>query len=336
MQPAMLAAVQWDRGLMALVRIFGRDNGAGLSRDMHLVAGLLEQAGHGVELVGFGNEKGVRMLREAGMWVARGWRGRADVQISLEHLYPLSLGLGRRNLLIPNPEWFRDKWRAVLPRIDGVLCKTRHAEAIFTGLGCSTRFIGFTSADRLDTAVPRADAFLHLAGRSPVKGTEAVLAAWRRRPDWPTLVVVQGPRYVRTGPSAPNIDHRVGYIDDAELRRLQNACRFHISPSEAEGFGHCLMEAMSVGAAIITVDGEPMNELVDAGVGILVPPGRTERLGLARRFFVEADAVEVAVDRLLALPPAEREAMGRRARVRFEAGDAGFRRVFAASVMEYR
>src|SRR5690606_34731119 len=95
---------------MPLARIFSRENGAGLSRDMRLVAGLLEQAGHDVEMVGFGNEKGIRVLREGGMWAARLWRGRADVQIALEHLYPLSLGLGHANLLIPNPEWFRGKW----------------------------------------------------------------------------------------------------------------------------------------------------------------------------------------------------------------------------------
>ena len=319
---------------MALVRILGRDNGAGLSRDMQLVASLVERAGHDVEVVGFGNEKGVRMLREAGMWIARGWRGRADVQISLEHLYPLSLGLGRRNLLMPNPEWFRDKWRPVLPRLDGVLCKTRHAERIFGALGCATRFVGFTSEDRLDADVARTDTFLHLAGRSPVKGTEAVLEAWRRHPEWPMLVVVQGPRYARPGAPADNIDHRIGRIDDAELRRLQNACRFHIAPSEAEGFGHCLMEAMSVGAVVITVDGEPMNELVDATTGVLVTAARTGTLGSARSFHVAPAAVEQAVEQVLAMAPAERAALGQRARTRFEDGDAAFRAGFAAATME--
>ncbi len=319
---------------MPLVRIFGRDNGAGLARDMRLVAGLMQQTGHDVEVVGFGNEKGVRMLREAGLWAARSWRGRADLQISLEHVYPLSLGLGRRNLLIPNPEWFRDKWKPTLPRFDTVLCKTRHAGRIFGELGCRTRHIGFTSDDRMDAAVPREDAFLHLAGRSPVKGTEAVLAAWRRRPDWPRLVVVQGPRYARPGPPADNIDHRIGKVDDAEVRRLQNAHRFHIGPSEAEGFGHCLMEAMSVGAITLTVDGEPMNELVDDSHGVLIPPSSVGSLGLAPSYRVDPDDIEAAVDRMLAMPPAEREARSRRARKRFEESDAAFRKNFVQIAME--
>ena len=148
------------------------------------------------------------------------------------------------------------------------------------------------------------------------------------------LVVVQGPRYARPGAPADNIDHRIGRIDDAELRRLQNACRFHIAPSEAEGFGHCLMEAMSVGAVVITVDGEPMNELVDATTGVLVTAARTGTLGLARSFHVAPAAVEQAVEQVLAMAPAERAALGQRARTRFEDGDAAFRAGFAAATME--
>ena len=39
---------------MANVRIISRDNGVGLSRDMQLVAGLLREAGHKVEVFGYG------------------------------------------------------------------------------------------------------------------------------------------------------------------------------------------------------------------------------------------------------------------------------------------
>lgn len=310
---------------MPLVRILGRDNGAGLSRDLTLVAGLLAQAGNTIEVVGFGNEKGIRTLRQAGMWVARSWQGRADLQISLEHVYPLSLGLAKRNWLIPNPEWFRDRWLPVLPRFDQVLCKTRHAQRIFADLGSQTAFIGFTCDDRMDATVQRQPGFFHLAGRSPVKGTEVLLEAWRRRPDWPKLVVVQGRKTARPGPVADNIEHRIGHIEDGELRRLQNTYPFHICPSEAEGFGHCLAEAMSVGAVTVTVDGEPMNELIEPGHGVLIAPARVGQLGLAKRYYVDVEGVDKAVDGLLALPASEREAMGARARCRFQAMDLAFR-----------
>ena len=73
-----------------------------------------------------------------------------------------------------------------------------------------------------------------------------MLAAWRKHPEWPNLVVVQSPRHARPGPPAENIDHRIGYIGDEALRGLQNRCRFHVCPSEVEGFGHYLVEALSV------------------------------------------------------------------------------------------
>ena len=311
---------------MPLIRILARGNGHGLARDLHLLADLLGSSGYAVDPVGFHNEKGVRALRQCGMWVARSWRGRADLQISLEHVYPASLGLARRNLLMPNPEWFkREKWQGCLPRIDGMLCKTGHAERIFSGLGFRAQRVGFTSEDRCDPAVHREQRFLHVAGKSPVKGTEAVLEAWRRHPEWPELVVVQTRRHARPATGAPNIDHRVGRMSDAQLRALQNACRFHILPSEAEGFGHSLVEALSVGAVMLTSDGEPMNELVRPAYGVLIPPARIGQLGLARRFHVDAEGVEAAVARVLALPQARVEAMAAEARRAFEGIDRDFR-----------
>ena len=320
---------------MPLVRILSRGNGHGLSRDLGLVAGLLADAGNTVEPIAFSNEKGVRSLHIGGMCLARRWQGRADLQISLEHIYPRTLPLARRNLWMPNPEWFKPRWRVELPVIAGTLCKTRHAEGIFAGFDCRPRYVGFTSQDRLDRAVPRQRRFLHLAGKSPVKGTEAVLEAWRRHPEWPPLVVVQTSRHARPGSTqAANIDHRSGRMADAELRRLQNACRFHLSPSEAEGFGHCLVEGMSVGAVILTTDGEPMNELVRPGHGVLIEPAQVGKLGLARRHFVDAAGIERAVERALAMDDAEVAATGAAARAAFEAMDRDFRERFAGHVAE--
>ena len=320
---------------MPLTRILSRASVHGLSRDLGLVAGLLAQAGHAIEPVAFSNEKGLRLLRISGMQMARCWKGRADLQISLEHLYPPTLPLARRNLWIPNPEWFKPRWRDELSGIAGTLCKTRHAETIFAGFDCRPRYVGFTSQDRLDRAVPRQRKFLHLAGKSPVKGTEAVLAAWRRHPEWPPLVVVQTSRHARpTAKPAANIDHRIGRMDDAELRQLQNECRFHLSPSEAEGFGHCLVEGMSVGAVILTTDGEPMNELIRPGRGVLIEPARVGELGLARRYFIDAAGIEHSVERVLAMEDGEVEAMGAAARAAFEAMDRDFRDRFAGHVVE--
>lgn len=315
------------------VRIVGRDNGVGLSRDMRLIADVLQAGGGRVELTGFGGgalDRG----REAGLWLERCLRGRVHTQIFPERVYRRCLPLARRNLLVPNPEWFLPKWRRHLHRFDRILCKTRHAEAAFQALGCRTRYIGFTSQDRHDPAVPRRHAFFHLAGRSRRKGTEVLLEAWQRHPEWPLLTVVQHPKTASAPVRAHNIDHRIGYLDDAELGRLQNAHLFHICPSETEGFGHYLMEAMSLGAVALATDGEPMNELVTSERGIPIRPAAAVQEGLVRSWRVDVAGIEAAVAAALALDAAQRAQLGQAAREFFLRSDAEFRTRLTAAVLE--
>ena len=324
---------------MPLIRIFGRDNGAGLSRDLRLLEDTLAQAGCEVDIVAFGGGKGVNHLRETGLRLQRRWRGRADVQIFIERVYPRLLAIGSRNLLIPNPEWFHQDWLRHLPLFDRVLCKTAHALPIFEQLGCRATYIGFTSEDRMDAAIQRERAFFHLAGRSSAKGTAVLLDTWRRHPEWPRLTLVQGTRKAmanpgnRARPQPHNIDHRIGYLHDREIRQLQNQHVFHACPSEMEGFGHSLMEAMSVGAVALATDGAPMNELVQLQRGCLVTPARITNKDLSPRYFVDPDGIEDGIDRMLRLDETEIHAMGAAAQAHYQQVDADFRRRLPAAVI---
>jgi glycosyltransferase involved in cell wall biosynthesis len=328
-----------DRGLHAMtrpdIRVISRDNGVGLSRDLRLVAGVLRDAGRAVETVAYGGSQFANRLREGLLWSRRAMDGPVEVQLFLERIYQRCLPFSRHNLLMPNPEWFLPKWTQLVPRFEKVLCKTLHGEAIFREMGCRTIYTGFTSEDCHDPVVPREQVFFHLAGRSTAKGTETVLEAWRRNPHWPMLTVVQHPGTARPGPRASNIVHRIDYIDDTELRRLQNQAQFHLCPSEAEGFGHYLMEGLAVGAVVMTTDAAPMNELVTAGRGILIPPVRTERRGLVDFQFVDVGGIEATVEQALALGDADCARLGTAARRFFLANDRDFRgRLLAACLPE--
>ncbi len=318
---------------MTGIRIITRENGVGLSRDMQLVADTLCAAGHEVETVGYGGSQAGNRLREAALWGRRVLNGPIDVQIFLERVYQRCLPLARHNLLMPNPEWFLPKWERQLPRFERVLCKTRHAEAIFRRMGCDTAYTGFTSEDLFDPSVSKQPMFFHLAGRSTTKGTHALLEAWRRNPQWPRLTVVQHPKIAQPGPPACNIDHRVGYVDATELSRLQNGARFHLCPSEAEGFGHYLMEGLSVGAVVLTTDAAPMSELVTAERGLLIPVARSERRGLVDYQFVDATGIEAVVERALSMRADECQQMGERARAFFLENDRRFRKGLAAACL---
>ncbi|WDS35893.1 glycosyltransferase [Pseudoxanthomonas sp.] len=304
------------------VRLITRDNGVGLRRDMEIVARALRGAQIHSEALSFGGTRVLNNLMQAGTRLKAVAGGRIDTQIFLERIYRGVLPAAHRNVLIPNPEWMLDKWLPLLPQFERVLCKTRNAERVFSELGCNTRYIGFTSEDRFDASVPRERAFLHVAGRSTAKGTEAVMQAWLQHPEWPMLTVVQSRDVPRV--EAANIDHRLDYLDDAELRRLQNAHAFHLCPSEAEGFGHYLVEALSTSAVVITTDGEPMNELVTPERGILLQPAGQRPMALGTRYTVDVAGIEDAVTRALALAPDTCAAMGAAARGFFLENDAAF------------
>lgn len=314
-------------GFAMKTRIISRDNGFGLSRDMRLLAGALADAGIDVQSLGMSGDHARNAMHLAWLRVAQRWRGRPDVQFLLERTYPRSLALAPVNVLIPNPEWTGAAARSALGRFDMIACKTRHAVDIFSALGCPTQFIGFTSDDRHDPSVVRERRFFHLAGRSAAKGTQAVLTAWRRHPQWPRLTIVQSAKTAQPGigTEAGNIEHRVGHIDDASLRQLQNSHLFHLCPSEAEGFGHYLVEAMSVGAIVLTTDGAPMNELVTTERGLLIAPERTATLNLSPQYFISPEAIEDAVTGALALDGERCAALSSAARAFFVANDHQFR-----------
>ncbi|MDR2871365.1 MAG: glycosyltransferase [Xanthomonadaceae bacterium] len=298
---------------MPLIRIVGRDNGVGLSRDMQLLAEAVTAAGYGVEIVGLRGEKLINELRWLRLRLRHLLCGKVDVQIFVERVHPRYLPLARINLLIPNPEWFLPKWRRWLSRFDRILCKTHEAAAIFKRLGYRSEYVGFTSHDRSDVSVPRIPQFFHLAGRSSAKGTRTLVDAWSRHPEWPMLTVVQNPKKADPVPAA-NIDYRIGYLDDHELRRLQNAYLFHFCPSEVEGFGHYIVEGMSAGAIVAATDGAPMNELIQPGRGLLIPTMGSHPDNLGTRYRVDVSGIEDAVNAALSLSAAERETISAAAR----------------------
>ncbi len=316
---------------MAHINLIGWDNGVGLTTDFGLLSERLKQHRHRVHVSTIRRGKLHKIFgpmvvraRTAARRVVGAQVRQFDINIFLEHVRAEYLPMARANVFIPNPEWFDHRDTGLMPHVHGVFVKTRHAEALFQERTSTVQFIGFTSRDRRDGDLARNRGFFHLAGRSENKNTEPLLALWRRHPEWPTLTVVQNPRTAKPAARVANIDHRVDYLDDAELRRLQNAHTFHLCPSQTEGFGHYIMEALSTGAVTITLDAAPMNELVSADHGLLVAakPIGTQKLSTIYTFD-EAD-MERVVNECIAMPDARIAQLSRAARAFFERNDAGF------------
>lgn len=288
--------------------IIVKNNRYGLTRDAELLAQAVRASGVAVEIVGISDRKLSDRL------FARKTARRA---IHLERLFPQWLGAAGENILVPNQERFPRRHLGRLRRCDQILAKTMEACAAFAGEGVPIDYLGFTSQDRLDAGVTRDwNRVLHLAGGSTLKGTADVLRLWDSHPEWPELVLVQksqnAPRHV-----PDNVHLITGYLDDAALRALQNACGIHLCPSRAEGWGHNIVEGLSCGALVIATDGAPMNEHIRPEFGLLVATERSEARHLGTNHFVALEGLERAIESAIAMPWSRKASMGDLARQRF-------------------
>jgi hypothetical protein len=305
------------------VRLIGKANGVGLSRDINLLAAGLRASGCEVQQLPCDRRE---RRRRRSIFVQLGARlrrsrpkaGRAacDVNIMLEHVWPQFLNQAPLNVLVPNPEWFDRRDAKLLGRFDRVWAKTAVTQQIFDEQDCRTVNIGFDSEDRMAEGIERAPCFLHLAGRSELKGTARLLEQWQRHPEWPRLTVIQDASAVTTTHrvTADNIVLETQFLDDARLLALQNSHRFHLCLSEAEGWGHYIAEAMSCAAVTLTCDAAPMNELVTNERGLLLAARPAGMHNLSRVCLFEPAALEAAVALVTTMPTARLDALGSAAR----------------------
>jgi glycosyltransferase involved in cell wall biosynthesis len=225
----------------------------------------------------------------------------------------------RRSVVIPNADWFIDYHVGLIPQIDQMWCKTHEAVQIFRGVGARCAYLGFSSIDPAEVlaeAPPRNwREALHVAGTSTLKGSRQVIDAWRRHPHWPCLNLVTRlePLCARASGTA-NIRVWGTRLQDQEIAALQLRCGVHVQPSETEGYGHVLGEAMAAGAALVTTDAPPMNELVSEERGWLVAARPASMITLARRYELDEARFDEVMAGIWDAPVALLEARGRAAR----------------------
>lgn len=296
--------------------ILGKSNSYGLTRDARLLQDAIEA---------MGSTCAYATTKDRGLIERLLKRRRARCVIHLERAFPAWFSAGEENWLIPNQERFPKRHLPRLKHIDRVLAKTRHAAAIFSALGVKTDYLGFTSEDRrLANQEPNFSHFFHLAGGSTLKGTEDIVELWTRNPSWPELVLVQKAENAPKQLPA-NIRLISGYLDDQNLQLLQNQCGVHLCPSRAEGWGHHIVEALSVGAITLTVDAPPMNEHISPVCGVLVPFGHSEPRHLGTCFHADIMAMEILIEDLMAETEFRKLNLSKQARARFEAIDQAFK-----------
>lgn len=304
---------------MSRINIVARTNGVGLDRDVDLIHNCLQAAGHDVTISHCRSISPLRTLFPG--------KPRFDANIFLERIFPRWLGTAHKNLLIPNQERFPKRHISRLTKIDHILCKSRHAEEIFSSHG-QTEYIGFTSEDMLDGSIEKDyQSFFHLAGRSTLKGTETILKLWQKHPEWPELTLIQCQKNAPDSVPA-NVRLISEYIPHEEIKHHLNAHGVHLCTSLSEGWGHYIVEALSCRSVVITTDAPPMNELVSPATGIPVPYSTSEPRHMGTNFHIDADKLEKNISQLLLISPEQKETYGKEARKWFEYNTSHFSETF--------
>lgn len=223
--------------------------------------------------------------------------------------------------------WYRQLFRAAARSAGALLTVSEFSRArLAEALHLEPRRLAVVGegASHLDAVVPDAGVLqrlgvgaapfvLAVGSRNPTKNFAALLRAFGRlqAADDVRLVVVGGSRAsVFADEAAASTDPRVlhaGPLDDAAIKALYGAARGLVFPSLYEGFGLPLAEAMALGCPVAASDIAPVRETC----------------GEAALYFDPHDeaAIAAALQALLALPEAERQARAAAGRARARALD---------------
>jgi len=234
----------------------------------------------------------------------------ANIVIHLENIHTAYLPIRAKHWLIPNQEWFVESRTPYLRYIDQVLCKTQVAVSIFSRLHTNAVYLGFSGLPTQAGPAPADKNYhqaIHVAGNSQFKGTATLVACWLKHPEWPTLVVVSQ-HVTKADSKAENIVFLQNLTDEA-LANYWCQSGFAVIPSEVEGYGQVLAEAMSYGCVTVTTDAPPMNELIRENRGFLVPYSETRKFRLGTRYLVSIEALETALQKALATSEEDLERM---------------------------
>ena len=147
-------------------------------------------------------------------------------------------------------------------------------------------YTSFEARDLYRADIPRQNSFLHVAGKSGNKGTNAVLRAWQQIPNGlpPLTVVASNPEFKALWEKNHSNIEFFQKVDESHLIQLMNSHRYHVAPSPYEGFGHSIHEALGCSALVVTTSAPPMSQI--HGVAALVPVTTPVKQRLAMMYHV--------------------------------------------------
>lgn len=216
------------------------------------------------------------------------WRGCRTV-VMVHDFIPLRFGRGRS----PLTQYFRWVVPQVLDQAVHVLCNSQSTadDAMAFGGIPAAKITPIPLAYDADhfrpLDLPRQNYFLYLGRQDPYKGIDQAIAAFAQLPKSSDceLWIAGGadPRFtpqLQAQAIELGVGARVkflGYVPYGDLPRLLNQALAFVFPSQWEGFGLPVLEAMACGTPVITTPAGALGE-VAAEAALIVEPGNLAAL----------------------------------------------------------
>lgn len=227
-----------------------------------------------------------------------------------------------------------------------IACKTHQAYNILSNKfpDKTVIYTGFTSFDKYNDSIEKDySKFIHIAGKSPFKGTENLVKTWIKHPEWPTLIIVARgepeigcKKILNSLEYKPlNIQFIFDFLPEENLDKLSNKIGIHICSSDHEGFGHYLHEAKALGSVVLYTNAPPMNEtFVDGYNGIAIDCNFSHlRNNICPVYKITEEGLEKAVNQVLQMSTEELREMGILARESFLEEKEKFRTNLTSAIL---
>ena len=208
----------------------------------------------------------------------------AEMNIFLEVVNPALFSFAARNIWIPNAEWTYRAWTDYIPMFDEIWCKTTECLDIFTKYTSNTRYIGWTSIDKVWDPIKHKKNYYKAivpVGKNIFRNPKPILQAYFRilnsdpkvYTKLPVLNIVYDSSVIQFHvpdeiKSKVHLHDKV--LTDTEYDDLLRECGLCICISACEGFGHAVNEALTVGCNVLL---SPIRPFIENIVGSAINPG---------------------------------------------------------------
>lgn len=305
-------------------KIYYFPSGLGLAKDANILKKTLNELGYECQIIATKPELNwIDKLKEFPSRIIRRfnlfpfyrsiikicpWKNNT-VSIHLETIAFKNLFTSKKNILLPNQELFDRRQFVYMPFIDQVWCKSKLALNIFTELGYNSIYTGFYTELNYQPQYPKKNnSFFTRIGMTPYRGAEKLARIWEKHPEWPTLKMVI-PTSMKPAINANNVEFIAPLQNTKDFYLLAESTKFHIYLTEAEGFGHSIVESLSYGAITLITDAAPMNEYADEKSAIMIPADFVGNITLSPRFCSSDSVIEDAIETALRMDNSETEKM---------------------------